>query len=119
MKDLFSFLKSLFTKQSYCQRSARPFYLALFTITIFISTAYKTNAQLHLIPNEGQWKGDFLYKGSLRSGQMYVQKNGIVYNLVDFKALEPYHRNLPVKKTSISAHAVHLEWLNANKDATV
>lgn len=66
------------------------------------------------IPNQGQWKGDFLYKAPIKGGTIFLEPDGITWIFYNSDSLVKMHHN-HAYKTQIPIHVVKTRFLNAQK----
>lgn len=71
------------------------------------------------IENKGQWPAQVTHKTDLRSGYLYLQKDGLVFDLYDAKTISDYteaHYSKPNRKEldSLNWHAFKVNFKNAN-----
>lgn len=65
--------------------------------------------QVRFIPNKGQWEQQVLFKANIPGGDLYITRNGLVYNLYDEKALHDNQHNGTSK--AIMGHALFLNFV--------
>jgi hypothetical protein len=87
-------------------RKRYSIFIALVFIVPFFANAQ--NAPLEFIENQGQWRGDFLYKSSSSTSDIYLEKNGFrfVVGLAENKGLaDGYHHGLLKTPPVLKYHA--------------
>ncbi len=87
------------------------FFAVLMAFMLLIET--ESNAAIRLIPNVGQWDGDFIARADIPGGILYVQKTGLLYYFFDKKALQDfYHDHKEI--SGIRTHIVKVNFRNAD-----
>ncbi len=91
----------------------------------------KAEAPRHTVPfvqNKGQWPGQILYKSSLSSGAIYLEKNGWVYSFYDEAPLKEYiqkwhnkdfNRNYEGHQFSMKGHSFRVNFTGGTNNAEV
>ncbi len=67
--------------------------------------------------NKGQWDEDILFKSSFKGGNLWVQRNKLLFHLKDFEALRKNHVSNGKIDTTLQdrQHVVHLNFRNSNE----
>lgn len=94
-------------------------------LTIFFLCFLKATAQqeaalpLLFVPNEGQWKNPFLYKGISPNADIYLEQGGITYLVGDGANPEKIHefKEKGGDEPILKYHAYRMKWLGANTNA--
>lgn len=91
----------------------------LLTLSFSKSFTQEHSGGYQFIENKGQWPVQVTHKTDLRSGYLYLQKDGLVFDLYDAKTVSDYteaHYNKPNRKEldSLSWHAFKVNFENAN-----
>lgn len=73
--------------------------------------------QIRFIENKGQWENQVLYKAEIPGGSLYITSAGLVYNLIDEKALHELQHNKAATE-NINAHAIFVDFLQAQSTVT-
>lgn len=97
-------------------------------ISLISSVLFSQNKEKAIVPlpihsvssfmeNKGQWDEDILFKSSFKGGNLWVQKNKLLFHLQDFQRLRKNHVNFG--KPDLTAvdrqHVVHLNFKNSNE----
>lgn len=85
-------------------------------LTILILTTFPVVSQeAWLHPNRGQWNENILYKMDLTLGEMYVEENGLLFNLTDAKQHFSHHHDDEFEHDGehYRSHVIRSTFLNA------
>lgn len=95
--------------------------LLLFIFCVGFLDKISAQAPIEFIENQGQWDGPFLYKGSTKTGDIYLRNNGFTIFLSDIanaaKIDEVHHGGKLVSET-LNYHAYRVNFLNSNSNVT-
>jgi hypothetical protein len=90
-------------------------------LNFFLLKSYSQQAGYIFIENKNQWDNNINYKTDLKNGQLFVCKDGLVFDFFDEKKIEKlfkthytdkkYNRNKKINK-----HAYKVKFINANID---
>lgn len=74
---------------------------------------------INFVPNEGQWTGTFLFKGTATFADFYLEKSGITYVVGDSENPEKIESvkeraTAPEQEVTLKYHAYKMSWLGAN-----
>lgn len=73
---------------------------------------------IQFIANEGQWNKQVEYKAKLPGGQLFVESDGLTYQLWDQEQLSKmHHKKIP--PDSIQAHVLKMNMLNSNVPSSI
>lgn len=90
---------------------------------VFAFIAFSTQAQsLTFTQNNRQWNEEVLYKCTIGTDQIYIQKNGILFNINSKEDIQVAHENGEENENSndfIRAHAYIVTPLNANINSEI
>lgn len=69
------------------------------------------------LENKGQWDEDILFKSTFKGGNLWVQRNKLLFHLKDFKNLRNNHVNFgnPDSTLEDKQHVVHLNFKNSKE----
>ena len=88
---------------------------SFFLLSLFLFSSLFTHANngIHFTENNGQWESPILYKATLSSGALFLEKNGFTYNFYNANEYK-FHRmlkdgNLDAK---LKFHAFKINFLN-------
>jgi gliding motility-associated-like protein len=92
----------------------------LLLFVCFLFTCCNATAQLSLqfVPNEGQWKESFLYKGTSGQADFYLEQDGITVVVGDAENPEKMHQYKEGKigaPPTLHFHAYKMKWLQATQ----
>ncbi|MDG1841363.1 MAG: gliding motility-associated C-terminal domain-containing protein [Crocinitomicaceae bacterium] len=72
------------------------------------------------LENKGQWPKDVLFKTKMNGGNLWIQKNKLLYHLQDFSSLKENHYfKSDQKLSSIKEEVVHLNFIGNNTEYEV
>ena len=96
----------------------------VFTLLLVTQLAFSQAAGFQFIENKNQWPSQVAYKADLRSGYLYLEKNGFLYNLYDAHAVNKYVKNHFSKETNfhkkeLGWHSFRVSFLNCNSDVKI
>lgn len=81
----------------------------------FVSACpFLVSGQVKFIPNKGQWKHPYRYRGSVMNGSIFVLNNSVRYNFIDSATAESMHHTPYSDVNHIKGHAVFVSWIGAN-----
>ena len=90
--------------------------------------AHKSNildSKVHLIENKGQWEDQVEYKLKLKSGYMFLEAEGFVYNFIsdeDLIKIEETHHKLPNQKKkefNVKFHGLKFQFVDRNENCKI
>jgi len=83
----------------------------------YASTSPVVHNKHSFIENKGQWDEDVLFKSSFKGGNLWVQRNKLLFHLQDFQKLRKNHANFgnPDLTAVDRQHVVHLNFKNSNE----
>ncbi len=85
--------------------------LCLFVLLFLSNVA--AQAQIRLIPNQGQWPERILYKADVPGGVFYIEKDTLTYYFFDGNALHhALHDNKPIE--SFRGHVLRVGFPGSN-----
>ena len=92
--------------------------LKLSIFIAFIALTAKVDAQF-IVPNVGQWKGDFDYQWQDSHGSIFIEESGLTFHLIDFSPLRYLHDHPPKNDevfdyTSLKHHAFTMRFLGGS-----
>ena len=94
--------------------------IKLILITVFSFVTLGLTAQLSFVENKGQWPKQVEYKINSTLHQVYFEKGGFTFNLIDGEDLfgsSVHHGHQHIKQSKldrIDAHAYKMQFVNAN-----
>ncbi len=97
------------------QNLQKILYIIVFTFICNINTALAFEG---FIANKGQWNGDFIYKATIKSGLVYLEKTGITWLLYDSDSLDKIQHEHG-KHTTLPLHVIKTKFKNCNPNAQV
>ena len=69
------------------------------------------------LENKGQWPEDVLFKTKMNGGNLWIQKNKLLYHLQDFSSLkETHYFKSDQKLSAIKEEVVHLNFIGSNTE---
>ncbi len=78
--------------------------------------ARQNSSQSIFLENKGQWPKDVLFKSKMSGGNLWLQKNKLIYHLQDFSSLRENHFSRSQQSsTSIKEKLIHLNFKNCNQ----
>jgi gliding motility-associated-like protein len=91
--------------------------MRILTFCFFIlSCAAIAQKPFLLIPNEGQWHDEVLYKSKLPGGSYFITKTGFTYSLYEENVLLDLHNGEKVE--GMKAHAVKVNFIGAQEPSS-
>lgn len=70
--------------------------------------------------NKGQWNNSVLYEGNFKGGKVFLEKQGFSYLFYPKDGFESFHhRNNSASDTSLTFHAVKMNFVNCNLNSTI
>jgi hypothetical protein len=99
--------------------------LLLTYISVLISSCLiSQQAGFKFLQNKNQWSENITYKAELKNGELYLEKDGFVFNFYDEKTMDRllanhYDKSKAPKKPSIDQHAYKVNFINMNKNCTI
>lgn len=84
------------------------------------SVAQDHSGGYQFIENKGQWPSQVTHKTDLRSGYLYLEKNGLVFDLYDAKTVNEYvnahhHKSSRLGFDSLNWHSFRINFENATE----
>jgi len=101
----------------------KKIFILLFIIQFSnILSGWAQTSPLLFVPNEGQWKEDFLYKGIAPFADIYLEKSGITYVVSASDNMDKIHHAKELSQGQDEAytlkyHAYKMTWLGGNPSA--
>lgn len=103
----------------------RKIFILFLLFLFYISSGficYSQTSPLLFVPNEGQWKADFLYKGIAPFADIYLEKSGITYLVSSAENVEKIHHAKEESKGideayTLKYHAYKMSWIGGNLSA--
>ena len=95
--------------------------LLLSFLFLFIYGKVEAQTPIEFIENQGQWDGPFSYKGSTKSGDIYLRKNGFTIFLSDIAnaaKIDAVHHGEKLVSETLNYHAYKVNFLNSNSSVT-
>ena len=96
------------------------FLLLSFSCLFFLCTI-EAQVPIEFIENQGQWDAPFSYKGSAKSGDIYLRKNGFTIFLSDVAnaaKIDAVHHGGKLVSETLNYHAYKVNFLNSNSSVT-
>ncbi|MGB0404201.1 MAG: PKD domain-containing protein, partial [Salibacteraceae bacterium] len=82
------------------------------------------NAPFTFIQNKGQWKKSVDFKCPIPSGNLYLEKNRLVYNFIDFNPVshnhaddDSHHEEFNPKTDKLNGHCFFVNFIGGNQNA--
>ena len=88
---------------------------------LFIYGKVEAQVPIEFIENQGQWDAPFSYKGSAKSGDIYLRKNGFTLFLSDIAnaaKIDAVHHGGKLVSETLNYHAYKVNFLNSNLSVT-
>ncbi|RQO30540.1 hypothetical protein DBR32_13330 [Taibaiella sp. KBW10] len=95
--------------------------LLLCTQSSYAHSETSASSAVLFVPNQGQWKNDFLYKGITPNVDIYLEKQGVTYvtGAADNNTLiEAYKDGKTSEPPVLKFHAYKMKWVGGNSNAT-
>ncbi len=117
-------MKQLFLYNKYYNFISMKFFIVILISLIsntLLSQAKEKAISIHtpssFMENKGQWDDDILFKSAFKGGNLWVQRNKLLFHLQDFQRLRKNHVNLgnPDLTAEDKQHVVHLNFKNSNE----
>lgn len=94
-------------------------------ILLLVSTCLiSQQAGFKFLQNKNQWPESIAYKAELKNGELYLEKDGFLFNFYDGKTMDRllanhYDKSKTPKKPSIDQHAYKINFINMNKNCSI
>jgi len=92
-------------------------------ILLLFGSSVQAQLPLQFVPNEGQWRHPFLYKGIAANADIYLENEGITYMVGDefnWEKVEEFKEGHIKEPPVLKFHAYKMKWLNtAGNKATL
>jgi gliding motility-associated-like protein len=97
------------------------FYLILLTFKTLVNG--QTHSAYHFIENKGQWPAQVNYKADLKSGFLYLENDGLLFDLYDAASFSKYVRShydksLKTNLDSLNWHSYKVKFVGAQLNTT-
>ncbi len=110
-------------------RIAFAIYFILFSVTLFAQAQVHKPGEIEFIENKNQWNSKVLYKADMKTGAVFLEKDGITFLFKSIEDLNKIH-SLQHKNTAseqhpaesdetVRCHAYKMNFLNSNKEVVV
>lgn len=93
--------------------------LLLCAPTAYVHSGETGSSTVLFVPNQGQWKHDFLYKGISPQADIYLEKQGVTYltgSPENNELIEAY-KDGKTKAPVLKYHAYRMKWLGGSAQA--
>jgi gliding motility-associated-like protein len=98
--------------------------LSTYILILFSSALFSQQAGYKFLQNKNQWPENVDYKTELKNGELYLEKNGFLFNFYDGKTMDGllanhYDKSKLPKNPSINQHAYKINFINMNKNCRI
>ncbi len=87
--------------------------ILVFTLVFLVSIPAHFHAQISFIQNKGQWPDQVRYKAEIPGGSLWIQSEGIAYELFDSTVFNPNHKPNALPDSVVTLFFLQ-ELVNAN-----
>lgn len=97
--------------------------LSTYVLILLSSALFSQQAGYKFLQNKNQWPSTISYKTELKNGELYLEKNGFLFNFYDEKVMDGlianhYDKSKLPNNPSINQHAYRVNFINMNKGCT-
>lgn len=98
--------------------------LFTYILVLISSCLISQQAGFKFLQNKNQWPENITYKAELKNGELYLEKDGFLFNFYDEKIMDRllanhYDKSKTPKKPSLDQHAYKVNFINMNKNCTI
>tara|TARA_Y100000589_G_scaffold332313_1_gene391629 strand:+ start:1486 stop:5259 length:3774 start_codon:yes stop_codon:yes gene_type:complete len=95
--------------------------LSTYILIFFSSSLFSQQAGYKFLENKNQWPENVNYKAELKNGELYLEKNGFLFNFYDEKLMNNlisnhYDKSKLPKNPEIKQHSYRVNFLNMNSN---